>query len=156
MIHTLDTYLDSESDLYHYDDKPKGVFKEPLVRSTTDAIYGILLSSALWDDLKTQPSKVRLRFTADKETCLFMQLQKLPIVALIYKERDAEFCIYGLTGVAPQSFVDEMDFMDDMSGPTTVQLCEHLMDYFPEPPDIFFCQVSISEDSTPVLRQSAA
>jgi hypothetical protein len=156
MIYTLNTYLDPESDLFHYDDKPKGVFKEPLVRSTTDAIYGILLSAGLWDDLKTRPSKVTLRFTADKETCLFMQLQKLPIVALLYKERDVEFTVYNVTGVAPQSFVDEMDFLDEMGDPTTAQLCDHLMDYFQEPPDAFYCQVSIPADSTPVPRQGAA
>ena len=156
MIHTLNAYLDTESDLYHYDDKPRGVFKEPLVRSTTDAIYGILLSAGLWDDLKTRPSKVTLRFTADKETCLFMQLKKLPVVALFYKERDVEFAVYNVTGVAPQSFVDEMEFMEEMDDVMTAQLCEHLMDYFPEPPEVFYCQVSIPEGSTPLLRQAAS
>ena len=148
MIHTLNAYLDAESDLYLYDDAPKGVFKEPLVRSTTDAIHQILLSSARWDDDKSKPERVKLRFTADPQACMNMQLKMdHPIVKLHHTGRDHDMSTYLVEGYFPQSFTDEMDFMDDMGGPTTVELCDHLMDYFPEAPKLFYCQVSLAEPS---------
>jgi len=156
MIHTLNAYLDPESDLYHYDDKPRGVFKEPLVRSTTDAIYGILLSAGLWDDLKTRPSKVTLRFTADRTECVVMQSQQDPIVKLHYRRKDHDMCVYLVQGFFPPDFVDERDFLDEMGSFTEAELCEHLMDYFPSAPETFYCLVSIPEGSTPLLRQAAS
>ena len=143
MIHTLNAYLDPESDLYHYDDKPKGVFKEPLVRSTTDAIHDILLSSSQWDDHKTMPPKVTLKFTADTESCLFMQLKKDPIVRLHYRRKDHDMCVYAVQGIFPERFVDEMEFMEEMGDALEVELCEHLFDYFPSAPEIFYCQVKL-------------
>ena len=144
MIHTLNAYLDAESDLYLYDDAPKGVFKEPLVRSTTDAIHCILLSAGLWDDDKLKPKRVTLRFAAISDDALRMNSTELPIVRLHHTGRDHDMSTYLIEGWFPQSFTDEMDFMDDMGGPTTVELCEHLMDYFEKPPAIFYCQVSLS------------
>ena len=143
MIHTLDTYLDPESDLLHYDDKPKGVFKEPLVRSTTDAIHEILLSAGLWDDDQLKPKRVTLRFCAISDDALRMNSTELPIVRLHYRSKDHDMCVYGVEGWFPQSFTDERDFMDDMGGPTEIELCEHLLDYFPAAPELFYCQVSL-------------
>lgn len=155
-VHTLNAYLDTDSDLYVYDDKSKGVFQEPLVRSTTDAIYNILLSASLWDDLKTRPSKVTLRFCAVSDDALRADATDHPIVRLHYDSKDHDMCIYVVQGWFPQAFVDEMDFMDDMDAPTSVELCEHLLDYFSTAPAIFYCQVSIPAGSTPVLQPSAA
>ena len=148
-IHTLNAYLDAESDLYLYDDAPKGVFKEPLVRSTTDAITQILVSAALWDSCSDRPERVTLRFTTEPESCLFMQMKPLPIVTLEHapeRDPDSEFHLYTVTGLAPESFKDEMDFMEAMGDHLLVELCEHLLDYFPtDPPYRFFCQVSLAE-----------
>ena len=143
MIHTLDTYLDPESDLLHYDDKPKGVFKEPLVRSTTHAIHMILLSSGLWDDDTSKPQRVTLRFCAVSSEPLRTHSTELPIVKLHYQRKDHDMCVYLVEGWNPQSFTDEWDFLDDMGGPTEVELCEHLLDYFPAAPELFYCQVSL-------------
>ena len=159
-LHTLNAYLDAESGLYHYDDAPKGVFKEPLVRSTTDAIHCILLSAGLWDDSKTKPERVTLRFSNDETLDQFLLKVgpplESPVIALHYRRKDQDMCLYGVQGVFPQSFIDEMDFMDDMSGPTMVELCEHLLDYFKAAPESFYCQVSIPAASTPDLQASAA
>ena len=143
MIHTLNAYLDPESDLYLYDDAPLGVFKEPLVRSTTDAIHEILLSAGLWDDDKLKPKRVTLRFCAISDDALRMNSTELPIVRLHYRSKDHDMCVYGVEGWFPQSFTDERDFMDDMGGPTEIELCEHLLDYFPAAPELFYCQVSL-------------
>ena len=147
MIHTLNAYLDTESDLYLYDDKPLGVFKEPLVRSTTDAIHGILLSAGLWDDENSKPKRVTLRFCAVSDEPLRMYSNELPIVRLHYRRKDSGMCVYLVEGWFPQSFTDERDFIDDMAGPTEVELCEHLLDYFSKAPAIFYCQVSLAEPS---------
>lgn len=157
MIYTLNTYLDAESDLYHYDDKPKGVFKEPLVRSTTDAIVGILVSASRWDSCSDKPNNVRLRFTADPQACMNMQLKMdHPIVKLHYQHKDHDMCVYLVEGYFPESFVEETEFVDAMGGPAEIELCPHLLDYFRSAPELFYCQVSIPEDSTAVPQPSAA
>lgn len=145
-IHTLHAYFDQESDLYLYDDKDKGVFKEPLVRSTTEAIHNLLLSSGDWEDIKLRPEHVTLKFTDDPECCLYMQLKQHPIVILHYSSRETEMTRYLVEGMFPPAFVDERVFLDDMSGPTLVDLCDHLMDYFPETPEQFYCQLSVKQD----------
>ena len=143
MIHTLNAYLDPESDLYHYDDKPKGVFKEPLVRSTTDAIHDILLSSSQWDDHTAYPKQVTLHFCAVSDDALREGSTELPIVRLHYRRKDHDMCVYAVQGWFPQRFVDEMEFMEEMGDALEVELCEHLFDYFPSAPETFFCQVKL-------------
>ena len=145
MIHTINAYYDDASQLYIYDDASLGVFKEPFVRPTTDAIFSILLSSGLWDDIKNKPRKVTLRFCPVSDDALRMNSTELPIVRLHYNRKDHDMCIYLVQGWFPQRFVDEMDFLDDFNGPTEVKLCPHLLDYFKEPPAIFYCQVSLTE-----------
>ena len=147
-VHTIHAYLDTESDLYNFDDKLLGVFKEPLVRSTTDAIYSILLSAALWDDLKTRPSKVILRFCAIGDDALRMNSTELPIVRLHDRRQNHDMCVYLVEGRFPESFADERDFIDDMAGPTEIELCPHLLDYFPVAPEIFYCQVACGGDAS--------
>jgi len=145
-IHTLHAYLDQESDLYLYDDKDKGVFKEPLVRSTTHAIHCLLLSAGLWDDIKDKPEHVTLKFTLDSQDCLLMQSKQDPIVKLHYERRNTDMSVYLVEGMFPPAFVDECTFLDDMDGPRHVDLCDHLMDYFPAAPEFFYCQLSIKQD----------
>ena len=154
-IHTLHPYLNQDSSLYIYDDAPKGVFKEPLVHSTTEAIHSLLLSAGLWDDIDAKPERVTLKFTDDPECCLYMQFKQDPIVKLQYARRDADWSVYLVEGIFPPAFADERTFLDDMSGPTYVDLCDHLSDYFPRepamllgdcypsPPEFFYCQLSL-------------
>ena len=66
-----------------------------------------------------------------------------PIVRLHYRRKDHDMCVYLVEGWFPQSFTDERDFMDDMAGPTEVELCPHLLDYFEKAPALFYCQVSL-------------
>ena len=142
-IHTLHCWLHKPSNLFHYDDKTKSVFAEPLVESTTEAIHQILLSGHKWDNWQVRPEAITLKFTAEHESCLFMQLRDDPIVKLHYLRKDADMCVYGMEALFPQRYVDEQEFMDDMGGPTEVELCEHLMDYFPSPPEFFYCQIML-------------
>ena len=154
-IHTLHAYYDSESELYYYDDKSHGVVREPLVRSTTEAIHTLLLSAGLWDDIEAKPEHVALKFTQDPECCLHMQLKQHPIVKLHYVMRELDMTRYLVEGIFPPAFVDESIFLDDMNGPGHIDLCDHLLDYFPtepnillgeeypSPPKIIYCQLSL-------------
>ena len=153
MIHILYCWLHKPSNLFHYDDKTKSVFAEPLVESTTEAIHQILLSGHKWDDWQQRPALVNLRFTADPGACLNLQLKMdHPIVKLHYLRKDKDMSIYGVEGIFPQRFVDEWEFMDEMGEPTEVELCEHLMDYFPSAPELFYCQISlpVTQASSPL------
>ena len=119
---------------YHYDDPDHGVYCEQLVESTTNAIHDITLSSGIWKGgPHTKSEHVTLRFCAVSDDALREINPDLPIVRLHRRGRDTntEMTIYLVEGWYPQVFVDEMDFMDDMVGPTQIELCDHLMDFFP-------------------------
>lgn len=139
-IHTLHPYLDQDSGLYIYDDAPKGVFKEPLVHSTTQAIHCILLSAELWDDIKDKPERVVLNFSLDRSD---FTNSVDPVIKLHYSRRDSDMSVYLVEGISPPAFVDECIFLDDIDGPRYVELCDHLMDYFPAAPEFFYCQLDL-------------
>lgn len=130
---------------YHYDDPEHGVYCEQLVASTTLAIQCIALSAKLWDDPKDGPEHVTLRFCPVSDDALRELNPDLPIVRLHRRRRDinTEMTIYLVEGWHPPAFSDEMEFMDNMSGPPEVELCDHLMDFFPQAPEIFYCQVDV-------------
>jgi len=129
---------------YHYDDPKHGVYCEQLVASTSEAIHCVLLSAGLWDDDKTKPERVTLRFTRTKSGFDAITEGSDPVIKLLYTGYANDMSTYLVEGVYPQSFIDEWDFMDDMGGPTTVELCGHLLDYFLAEPESFYCQLSLS------------
>lgn len=130
---------------YFYDDPKHGVYCEQLVRSTSSAIHDVLMSAGLLNDHKVMPERVTLRFTPVSDGPLRDISTDLPIIKLHFNRRDSdsEMSIYGIEGWFPQAFADEMDFMDNMGGPTEVELCDHLLDFFPKAPALFYCQVSL-------------
>ena len=134
---------------YFYDDPAHGVYCEQLVKSTSEAIHDITMSSGLWNDDTNKPEHVTLNFCAVSDDALRESNPDLPIVRLRRCGRNInnEMTLYLVQGWFPQSFVDEMDFMDEMSGSTMIELCDHLMDFFPQAPELFYCQVSLPTKS---------
>ena len=135
---------------YHYDDVKHGVYAEQLVESVTETIHQVLLCAQAWSDIKAPPEFVTLRFTADVRTCLMLQAPAnitQPIVKLIHREHDNGFDVYDIEGVYPQDTADEIDFIVNMNG-LQCDLCPHLLDYFGSAPDVFYCQVSLTQSNT--------
>jgi hypothetical protein len=87
---------------------------------------------------------VTLRFTRIKQCFDALAESPYPIIKLHYRRYANDMSVYGLEGSHPQPFIDEWDFMDDMGGPTEVELCNHLLDYFLAAPESFYCQLSLS------------
>lgn len=155
-IHTLHPRLnhpaagDYGKTHYHYDDTPKEVYAEPLVASTTEAIHQILLCAQQWTDIKVAPEFVTLRFSDSiLELAKAHPPDRWPVVRLNFSSTVDGFSTYNIEGLHPEHIAAEIDFIADMHG-LTVDLCPHLMDYFPSPPDHFFVEISNRTGIKPV------
>jgi hypothetical protein len=51
--------------------------------------------------------------------------------------------MYTSTVVSPDTAALDSQIADDFNGPTSVPLCNHLMDYFIAPPNTFWVRISI-------------
>lgn len=141
-VHSLHARFDPESELYLYDDTPKGVLNEPLVKSTTHVIKLIFLCHQSICFEEPHPPQIRLDFSPVADD--LNHSGDWPIVQLHHRGADAGFQRYGVQGIGPPRFADEWEFLYDMWGSEEViDLCPHLLDYFDSVPESFFCQLII-------------
>lgn len=140
MIHQLHARYDTESRLYLYDDTPKGVFNEPLVRSTTDCIHLIAAHFGWCKGNGDPPERILLEFSYMLEDFEFPALN-CATVKLHWQCNENGFDEYLVEALGPEDFVENFEFVTEMGGQEVIALCPHLLDYFDAAPLIFYCQI---------------
>lgn len=123
MLHTLTARLGHPqagvfyANCYCYDEPSIDLYGEPLVHMTTEAIQHFLRGA---------PEEIKLMFTTNKQELPRSEL----ILQLDYTERDPDGTTYKAS-----------DGLEDIP----VWLCNHLFDYFSEPPKTFYVGISKNE-----------
>ena len=123
MLHTLTARLGHPqagvfyANCYCYDEPSIDLYGEPLVHMTTEAIQHFL---------GDKPQEITLMFTVNSK-----ELPKSEVILqLDYTERDPD----GTTYIA-----------SDKQNNIPVWLCNHLFDYFSEPPQTFYVGINPTE-----------
>lgn len=131
---------------YCYDDQVAGVYAEPLVAQTT-AVVQFLFGSAHPDDVsqfnlygKHVPQKVRFDFAADLAAVQGNDSDL--IVCLDFLESDGDGSTYAVTALSPLALQARADMAVAEHGALKVWLCSHIEDYFPSPPQTFYCSMT--------------
>ena len=126
-------------DCYCYDDA--FTTAEPLIHETTATIQYLLSCHPRYRNDKHlyEPEVIQLQFTASPP-------EHWPnegiVCELNFLRQEDDFSIYAVSIAGPEDAADEFSarglFVSDPLAP----LCPHLLDYFPEPPERFYCQIT--------------
>ena len=140
-LHTLKAKLKLVCNhmLYVYDDPAKGVFDEPLMHAATD-ILAITMESVGFGDIENKHPECTLYFTDDPRE----PRVDLPSLKLYNPEPDAGGTTYCVCGLWPDQTIDELSDWLLCCGGRNPWLCEHLLDYFSQPPKILVVSVEPS------------
>ena len=133
-------------DCYAYDDSLFNLVAEPLIHDATQAILCAMAAAGMCST-STPPPTIKLDFTSNTFTQREFTDDDLVIELTYDSYSDDDFNMYTSTVVSPVHAALDSQIADDFNGPTSVSLCEHLMDYFIAPPKIFWVRVSIPEPS---------
>jgi hypothetical protein len=129
---------------YSYDDSLFGLVAEPLVHDATHAILCAMAAAGLCTT-STPPPTIKLDFTNNTFSVKDFSDDDLVIELTYDSYSDDDFNMYTSTVVSPDTAALDSQIADDFNGPTSVPLCNHLMDYFIAPPKTFWVRVTIPE-----------
>ena len=104
-------------DAYCYDEVSLGIVAEPLVHITTSAIQKLLAA---------KPDQINLNFSTEAQTNWTGVT-----VQLTFVEADDDGSHYEVVPVG-----------DPLAEPIPCWLCQRLLDYFPAPPQTFYCSIT--------------
>ena len=141
----------NDRQLYVYDDPARGVYDEPLMDAATDIIACVMMSVG-FGDLEQMHPECTLYFT-DTQSELRADL---PSLQLYNPQPDAGGTIYCVWGLYPEQTVDKLDDWLNIWGGENPWLCEHLLDYFSQPPQTLGVSVQPSGWQPDALTAPAA
>ena len=154
MIHTITARLNHPQagaiyqDCYCYDEASIDLVAEPLVHETTECIQYALRCDPRYRN-NAKPEWIQLSFGLEEPEDLHPDAV---LVLLEFEKQDEDMSMYEVTVVAPKAAMTEFSMRGLFGCDATAALCPHLMDYFPEPPKHFWCQIrptSAADQGTP-------